>query len=204
MELIAVTETGTRPLRADAQRNHERIIAAAHEAFAESGLETPIEEIARRAGVGPATVYRRFPNKESLLRAIIDVRLAELEPQLAAALSAADPWDGLFAALQAILDIQVRNLAFLQVLAQAGALPHLKSELAERVMAPLYELFARAQAAGELRSDLDPSEVHVLIRMVAVTATEGHDCAAGPGWRRYLGLVADGLRTATPSTLPPR
>jgi len=199
-----VTEPGTRPLRADAQRNHDRIIAAAHDAFAESGLETPVEEIARRAGVGAATVYRRFPNKELLMRAIIDARLAELEPALAAALSAQDPWEGLLAALRAILDIQVRNLAFLQVLAQAGAMPHLKSELAERVMAPLYELFARAQAAGELRADLEPAEVHQLIRMVAVTATEGHGCAAGPGWRRYLALLADALRTPAPSRLPPR
>jgi AcrR family transcriptional regulator len=199
-----ITDSAIRPLRADAQRNHDRIIAATHEAFAESGLDTPVEEIARRAGVGAATVYRRFPNREVLLRAIVDARLAELEPALAAALSAEDPWEGLLAALHAILDIQVRNLAFLQVLAQAGAMPHLKSELAERVMAPLYELFARAQAAGELRADLEPAEVHQLIRMVAVTATEGRDCAAGPGWRRYLALLADGLRTPTPSHLPPR
>ena len=197
-----VSDSSGRPLRADAQRNHDRIIAAAYEAFAESGLGTPVEEIARRAGVGSATVYRRFPNKDLLLRAIVEARLAELEPRIAAAVAADDPWDGLFAALQAMLDIQVRNMAFLRVLAEAGTLPHLKGELGERVFAPLYELFARAQRAGEMRGDLAPSEVHALIRMVAATAADGAACSADGGWRRYLVLLGDALRTPEPSELP--
>ena len=67
-----------RGLRADAQRNQDRIIAAAQAAFAALGYEVPIEEIARRAGVGAATVYRRFPNKQRLLRAILDLKIGEL------------------------------------------------------------------------------------------------------------------------------
>ena len=114
-----VTESSSRPLRADAQRNHDRIVAAAYAAFAESGLDTSVEEIARRAGVGSATLYRRFPNKDLLLRAIVDARLAELEPRIAAAVAAEDPWEGLLAAFQAVLDIQVRNMAFLRVLVEA-------------------------------------------------------------------------------------
>ena len=196
-----VTEPASRPLRADAQRNHDRIVAAAYAAFAESGLETPVEEIARRAGVGAATVYRRFPNKSSLLRAIVEARLAELEPLIAAAVAADDPWRGLLAAIEAVLDIQARNMAFLRVLAEAGALPHLKGELGEHVFAPLYDLFARTQAAGKIRSDLAPTEVHVLIRMVAAAAHDG-PCSPGTGLRRYLTLLADALQTPTPTPLP--
>jgi AcrR family transcriptional regulator len=191
----------SRPLRADARRNHDRIVAAAYAAFAESGLDTPIEEIARRAGVGPATVYRHFPNKETLLRAIVDARLAELEPLIASAVAAEDPWEGLLGAMHALLDIQARNMPFLRVLAEAGALPHLKGELADRVFAPLYDLFARTQRAGKLRSDLAPTEIHALIRMVAASAAPGEE--PGSGWRRYLTLLADALRTPEPSELPP-
>ena len=198
-----VTESSSRPLRADAQRNHDRIVAAAYAAFAESGLDTSVEEIARRAGVGSATLYRRFPNQDLLLRAIIDARLAELEPRIAAAVAAEDPWEGLLAAFQAVLDIQARNMAFLRVLVEAGALPHLKGELADRVFAPIYALFERAQRAGKVRDDLAPSEIHALIRMVAATA-HGEGCTADGGWPRYLGLLGDALRTPQPTELPPR
>ena len=198
------TPTGNRPLRADAQRNHDRIIEAAHAAFAEGGLEVSMEEIARRANVGPATLYRRFPRKQQLLRAILDVRLAELEPQILAACADPDPWEGLCAGMLALLDIQARNMAFVQVLAAAGELPQLKRELGERVLAPLCELFARAQAAGAVRADLEPQELPVLIRMVATTISRDAHGAASQGWRRYLALLADALRTGAPSTLPRR
>ena len=198
------TPTSDRPLRADAQRNQDRIIGAAHEAFAELGLEVSMEEIARRAKVGPATLYRRFPSKQELLRAIFDARVAELEPELAAALAAADPWEGLLAGMRAVLDIQARNMAFVQVLAQAGALTELKSEISELIFAPLCELFARAQASGQLRADLHPRELPVLMGMVATTISHDEAGASSPSWQRYLTLLADALRTPEPSTLPSR
>ncbi len=197
------TPTSNRPLRADAQRNQDRIIEAAHAAFAEQGLHVSMEEIARRADVGPATLYRRFPSKQQLLRAIFDVRIAELEPAIATAVAAADPWEGLLAGMRAVLDIQARNMAFVEVLAEAGALGELKSELRERVFRPLCELFARAQAAGALRADLDPIELPVLMRMVATTISHDDACASSLSWHRYLALLADALRTPQPAALPP-
>ena len=197
------TPTSNRPLRADAQRNQDRIIEAAHAAFAEQGLHVSMEEIARRANVGPATLYRRFPSKQQLLRAIFDARLAELEPAIATAVAAADPWEGLLAGMRAVLDIQARNMAFVEVLAEAGALGELKSELRERVFEPLCELFARAQAAGALRADLDPIELPVLMRMVATTISHDDACASSLSWYRYLALLADALRTPQPAALPP-
>jgi AcrR family transcriptional regulator len=197
------TTTGPRALRADAQRNHDRIISAAHEAFAEQGLDVRMEEIARRAGVGPATLYRRFPSKQRLLRAIFDARLAELAPRIDAACAAEDPWVGLVAGMRDVLDAQSRNVALLQVLAQAGELSQMKNELHERVLGPLCELFARAQAAGRERSDLDPGELPLLIRMVATTISQdGH--LGDSVWRRYLALLADALANPEPTRLPPR
>jgi AcrR family transcriptional regulator len=166
-----------------------------------------MEEIARRANVGAATLYRRFPSKQQLLRAIFDTRLSELEPQIAAGFEMADPWEGLLAALRALLEAQARNMAFVQMLAQAGELTALKSELGARVFDPLRELFARAQASGQVRADLDPHELPVLVRMVATTIDHDRRCPAGEdtaNWPRYLSLLADALRTPDPAVLPPR
>jgi AcrR family transcriptional regulator len=198
------TSSSERPLRADAQRNQDRIIGAAHEAFAELGLEVTMEEIARRAKVGAATLYRRFSSKQELLRAIFETRLAELEPEIAAALAAPDPWEGLLIGMRALLDIQARNMAFVQVLAQAGELTELKRELGQCVFVPLLDLFAAAQASGQLRADLDPLELPVLMGMVATTISRDEHCTTSFGWQRYLTLISDALRTPEPSALPER
>ena len=156
-----------------------------------------MEEIARRAGVGPATVYRRFPSKALLLRAIVDARLAALEPSIAAAAAAQDAWAGLVAGLEVVLEAQAANTSLVQVLAQSGELTALKSELHTRVIAPLCELMERAQQSGAIRRDLDPQELPLLIRMVASTIETS-------SWQRYLTLLTDALRTPQPTALPPR
>jgi AcrR family transcriptional regulator len=191
------TTPAARPLRVDAQRNHDRIIGAATRAFAELGLEVPMEEIARRAGVGPATLYRRFANKEQLLQAIYDARIGELEATIGAACAEADPWDGLLSGMRALLEAQARNIAFVQMLDRAGELTALKRQLKSRVFAPLLEAFVRAQAAGQLRGDLRPEELPALIGMVAATIP----CDAG--WPRYLALLTDALRASDRAPLPP-
>jgi AcrR family transcriptional regulator len=191
------TTADPRPLRADAQRNHDRIVSAADEAFAEQGLEVSMEEIARRAGVGPATVYRRFPSKSLLLRAIFDARLSALEPSIAAAAASEDAWEGFVAGVGAVLGAQADNTSLVQVLTQSGELAALKAEVQTRVFAPLCELMSRAQRSGQLRADLDPKELPILIRMVSTTT-------GSSSWQRYLALLADALRTPQPTALPPR
>jgi AcrR family transcriptional regulator len=200
---MATTRPAERPLRADAQRNHDRIIAAAGDAFAEHGLEASMEEIARRAEVGPATLYRRFPGKQELLRAVLDARLSEIEPLIAAAAAQEDSWQGLLAGMRALLDAQARNMALVQVLAQAGELTMLKRELGERIFEPLGALFVRAQADGAVRGDLEPQELHLLIRMVSCTAAHEGPGENATNWERYLALLSDALRTPTPTQLPP-
>jgi AcrR family transcriptional regulator len=196
------TAGGERTLRVDAQRNHDRIIAAAHEAFAAEGYDVPIEEIARRAGVGPATIYRRFPTKERLLHAIFDAGLAELELSIAAAAEIDDPLESILSGMRAVIEIQIANMVFLQVLDHAGIKPELKGELRRRVFEPLEQIFARAQASGQLRKDLAPTELPLLIHMVTATAKHDPSSADGASAERYLALLTDALRTPTPTPLP--
>jgi AcrR family transcriptional regulator len=198
------TTAEPRSLRADAQRNQDRIVVAAQAAFAALGYEVPIEEIARRAGVGAATVYRRFPNKQRLLRAILDLKIGELQATIAAAHGDPDALHGLLAGMRAVIKVQAANMAFLQVFAQAGVMPELKQELRERVFAPLEELFARAQAAGQLRRDVDPHELALLIQMAAAPAKHAGEgeCPLRGTAERYLTLLVDALRTPEPSPLP--
>ncbi|HEX2703629.1 MAG TPA: helix-turn-helix domain-containing protein [Solirubrobacteraceae bacterium] len=197
------TSSRDRVLRVDAQRNQDRIVAAAHEAFAELGYEVTIEEIARRAGVGAATIYRRFPTKERLLHAIFETRIGELELAVAAAAAMPDPWEALLAGIRALVEIQTANMVFLQALDQAGAMLELKDDIRDRVFKPLCSLFSRAQASGQIRRDLAPSELPLLIQMVTATAKHSPSCAAPSSAERYLALLTDALRTPTPSPLPP-
>ncbi|MGD0196938.1 MAG: helix-turn-helix domain-containing protein [Solirubrobacteraceae bacterium] len=197
------TKTGERTLRADARRNQDRIVAAAQEAFAEHGYAAPIEEIAHRAGVGAATIYRRFPTKQLLVRAIYNARIAELEPAIAAAQDVDDPWEGALAAMRAVLASQSENMVLLQILSESGVMEELHSDVKQRVFAPLSRLFAAAQGAGQARRDIDPSELPVLIQMVAATAKHLRPGEAGGVLERYLVLLSDALRTPAPSQLPP-
>src|ERR671935_2368283 len=107
-----------RPLRADAARNRARTLDAARTAFAESGLDVGVEEIARRAGVGKGTLYRRFPTKEALVRAIFEDRLNELERLTTTAARSADPWNAFVSFLESAARMQASDQGFLDVVAQ--------------------------------------------------------------------------------------
>src|SRR5919198_5969688 len=99
-------------LRRDAQRNRERIVEAARRSFAEHGLDVGVDEIARRAGVGMGTLYRRFPTKASLVHAIFEDRLDALQPTIERALAAEDPWEGLVDLLLATVAQQAEDRGF--------------------------------------------------------------------------------------------
>jgi AcrR family transcriptional regulator len=190
--------TSRRP-RADAVRNAERLVLAARQAFAELGADVPLEEVARRAGVGVATLYRHFGSKEDLLRAILEHLLdAEVDPALAGALADADPWQGLVTALSAILGLAARERdTFQAVLRSTALLP----EVADRLWEPLEQLLRRGQAAGLLRADLTPDDLPRLVVMLVSTLRVAHQ--AEHGWQRYLALLLDALRPAAAHPLPP-
>ena len=197
-------DLGARPLRRDAQRNRERIIAAARAVFAEQGVEAPVEAIAKRAGVGMGTLYRRFPTKEDLIDAVLEDALAEFTSAGEEALAHEDAWDGFRLFLERIFALHAENRSLKDVLA-ARAHGRARVGAMRAKMRPLVEqLVERAQAQGALRSDFAPSDVSLVLwsggHIVDATA------AIAPGaWRRYLGLLLDGLRAdgATPLDAPP-
>jgi AcrR family transcriptional regulator len=177
----------SRPLRADAARNRTRILDAARDAFAESGLDVGVEEIARRAGVGKGTLYRRFPTKEALVQAIVDDRLDELEGVSRRCSEEADAGEAFHRMLTESIRLQAVDKGFLDVVAQRGG-EVLSPAQRRRLLGILSTPLLRAQAAGSVRADVAVDDLPPLLRMVGATAGSDSD------WPRYLGLLLDGLR----------
>src|SRR6185503_11182198 len=115
-----------KPLRVDAARNRGRIVEAAQAAFAERGLEVPLEDVAGRAGVGIATLYRRFPTRDDLIAACFERRVAEYARAAEEALKAPDPWAGFCAYVEHICAMQAADRGLKDVLTRtfpnAGAM----------------------------------------------------------------------------------
>jgi AcrR family transcriptional regulator len=179
----------TRPKRADARRNYEKVLAAAREAFAEGGESTALEEIARRAGVGIGTLYRHFPTRQALVEALYVDEVEEV-CQSAAQLDAAGPWE----ALSRWFDRFIAYIATKQVLA-AELLNYLDldaplfKDCREQLFAAGDPLLKRAQDAGVVRPDVNIAQVIHMVVGIAKTP------AAEPGQIEHLVRIAlDGLR----------
>jgi AcrR family transcriptional regulator len=186
--LPGVTES--RPLRADARRNRARVLAVADEVFAAEGLAVPIDEIARRAGLGVGTLYRHFPTKEALFEAVIVGRIEGLIGEAAARLDADDPVAALLSFLDVLAEGATTNHGLHDALTGAGVdlRVHLAG-LAPELMDVLAELLRRAQATGGIRADVGPYDVRVLATAIPRLSEPGVSPAA---LRR---VIFDGLRT---------
>jgi AcrR family transcriptional regulator len=160
-------------LRADAQRNLDRVLGAASECFAEGGVDVSVEEIARRAGVGHGTVFRRFPTKEALLDAVLGKEVDRMVLLAQAALAEEDAWDAFAGFFRAAAGGYARSRALVEAEERCRELPQmpLLHEAAD-------ELVRRAQEAGELRRDLTAEEIFELV----------------PAASRYPDVILDGLR----------
>jgi AcrR family transcriptional regulator len=169
-------------LRADARRNHERVLDAATEAFAASGPDVSIDEIARAAGVGHGTVFRRFPTKDDLIYAVIERHVAQMCSIAEEALSSDDPGEAFFDFAHQVAELAMSTPGLHKCVVHCGEKPRGAEldELGRKVV-------ARAQRAGALRGDLTPAEVGPLIRAALLAAPPGQ-------WRLYLDVVLEGLR----------
>jgi len=194
---VVVTET-ERPLRADAVRNLERIVRAAHAAFADDGPDVSLEEIARRAGVGIRTLYRHFPHKGDLVRAVLDQSVAEnLTPAIERALDDENPLHGLTTLIETAVDMVAREMSTLAAAKSAGSLT---PDLSATFFEALTLLVRRAQQARLLRADLVPEDLPRIMAMI--TSVLWTMDPKTEGWRRYLGFLLDGLSPATASVQP--
>jgi AcrR family transcriptional regulator len=192
-----------RPLRRDAERNRLVILEAARGAFADLGLDVTMDEIAARAGVGVATVYRRFPDKALLVEDLFEHRLAEIEDIAEECLADEDPWAGLAGFLERTMLLVTCDRGLSEMLAGRAYGCDRVTSIRARI-APMAEaLLRRAQAAGVVRADLAPSDLplmNIMMRSVAdYTATADRQV-----WRRALTILLDGIRTRrdAPTPLP--
>lgn len=189
-------------MRSDAERNRERILAAAGAVFAEHGLDASMAEVARRAGVGIATLFRRFPTREDLIAATFAVRMAAYADAIDTALADPDPWHGFRAYLERICAMQAEDRGFTHVLTMT--FPTAKALEADRDRAyhGLVTLIHRAKAAGGLRADFVPEDVVLLLMANAgvVTATAE---AAPQSWRRVVGYLIQAFGAEHAEPVPP-
>ena len=178
-----------RPLRADAARNRARVLEVAYDTFAAEGLSVPIDEIARRAGVGAGTVYRHFPTKEDLFRAVVENRISGIVDQGRALLVGDNAGDALFAFLRAlVLQWGAADRGLADALSRSGV-DVTDDGVEEAFLAMLGDLLSAAQKAGSARGDLNVRDVKALL--VGLQAMQACNDEAA---ERLTEVVLDGLR----------
>jgi AcrR family transcriptional regulator len=187
------TEPSAAPLRADAERNRQRLLAAAKELFATRGFDVTLDEVARHAGVGTGTAYRRFPNKDALIDALMVDRIGELAAIAKECLHDPDPWHGLTGFFERALALMAADRGLEEVLFSSGR-GRERSTHARQQMAPVVtRLVRRAVAAGAVRGDFSTSDVPMINFMLTMVVDFGRDIEPDL-YKRYLAIVLDGLR----------
>jgi AcrR family transcriptional regulator len=189
-----------RPLRADARRNRDKIVAAARDAFSEDGLDAQIEDVARRAGVGVGTVYRHFPTKDALVRALVVDKMEEMTAMAPRFLAEAerDGWEAFTGFVRACADTHVSDRGLSQVISTQPAESFVDVAMDTGLMRATGRLLVAAQESGVARRDLVATDVGVLMcGLSAVLESFGE-----AGGRRYLEMMLDGMRNSEAPRLP--
>jgi AcrR family transcriptional regulator len=202
MPSMTPSSDSERPLRADAARNRDRIVEAAVADFAAHGLEVPLEDVAQHAGVGIATLYRRFPSRDDLVAACFERRVADYAQAAEDALGAPDGWSGFCAYVERICAMQAADRGLTDVLTRTFPRAQALEEHRRRGFAHLVRLIEWAQAEGTLRPDVTTEDI-VLLLMANAGVVQGAGDAAPNAWRRFAGLYLDGLRSEGASAIPP-
>ncbi|MEU8874875.1 helix-turn-helix domain-containing protein [Streptomyces javensis] len=187
-----MADRAQRPLRADARRNRDKVLAAAVRVFAEEGLDAHLERIAKEAGVGSATLYRNFPTREALIEAVYRNEVAQLCDAVPDLLDEKPPHEALRAWTRLFLDYVTAKFGMadaLRAIAAAGSNPYGHSR--EMIQAAITTLMDACAAAGTIRADISPTDMGAALEGIALTS-------AGPEHRaraeRLLDLTLDGLR----------
>ncbi|MEE3849287.1 TetR/AcrR family transcriptional regulator [Gordonia sp. LSe1-13] len=194
-----------RPMRKDASINRERLLDAARELFAEKGLGVTLNDIARHAGVGVGTAYRRFANKEELIDTLFEERLQAVEAVAREALDEPDPWTALTDYLTRTLQMQFGDRGLHQILDDPTLGDARINDVRTRIAPLIVELVRRAKDAGVVRSDFEPTDVTFMQSAMAPIMDSTRDLAPQV-YERYLTFFLDGIRsddrTFTPLPAP--
>lgn len=182
-----------RPLRRDAERNRLRILEAATELFTTRGLDVSLDDIARHAGVGIGTVYRRYPDKQVLIKALFESRIDEFVRVLSDASEIEDPWVALETVFTTMLERESCDRGIMDLLLRADDTLTKSQDVHERITELFEALLARGKAAGVIREEVAMGDIAMLhlmmMSMVSATSATEPDL-----WRRTLALAMTGLR----------
>ena len=193
-----MTTAAVRPLRADARRNRERVLAAARAVFAEQGREAQMDDVARQAEVGVGTVYRHFPTKEALIEALALDSFERVTAKAKEALERIeDPWEAFSQTLWDGAEILAADRALSELMALIPGPITQGAPIERELNAAMTALIGRAQAAGALRSDVVLDDIPMLMCGVGSATRKEHRCP--DAWRRHMTIVIDGLRASTAS-----
>jgi AcrR family transcriptional regulator len=190
-------------LRKDAQANRARILTAAAEMFAAEGIDVPLDEIARRAGVGTGTFYRHFADRDALLDALFDERIHRFDAMMSAAAAAEDAWQGLIELLETGFSLQAADRGLKDILTARARGQGRMSPPPRETMEAIDALLARAKAQGALREDIVLTDLPLI--GAAINGVLDLTGAVAPdAWRRIFQIILDGLRAdgRGPSELP--
>jgi AcrR family transcriptional regulator len=200
----AVTVTAiaqkARPLRRDAERNRLLILSAAKTVFAQRGLEASLDEIAKEAGLGVGTVYRRFPNRDALIDALSADVLSSIERIIDEAITMPRAWDGLYHFMAAMLESQSADKGLRDAMVSRHGYQSAEEDIVRAKLEPaMFDLVSRAQQQGDLRPDVTATDIGVLLvaalGIAEFTASQSNDV-----WRRHLAILLDGLRARPTGT----
>jgi AcrR family transcriptional regulator len=179
-----------RPMRADARRNRDRILAAAASAFSTYGTDAQMDDVARAARVGVGTVYRHFPTKEALISELVRRKFERFIANARAGLEEADPWEAFAGVLRANAAVMAQDAAVQQIILRTPESWTFAAAERDELRAIGAQLVRRAQEDGALRADVTVDDIPMIMCGVSSTMAAG-----GPfDWRRHLELILDGLR----------
>lgn len=195
-------QKGARPLRADAKLNRDRILTAAAELFAERGLSVPFEQIADRAGVGVATLYRRFPTRADLAAAAFERNLSRYTQAVDRALANPSAWEGFRALVFGVCELQAGDAGLRDLLTTAFPASSTVEQRTGETVEKLREVIRRAQAEGTLRPDVVAGDIVVML-MANAGVLKATGTAAPDAWRRFAALMVDAFGARPDTPLPP-
>lgn len=185
--------------RSDARRNRERLLTEARALFGRRGIDASLEEVAARAGVGIATLYRNFPTRDDLVRALYDQYIGELDDLIAEASAAATGWDGIEVYVRGVAEWMIADPS-IQPTTQRMGLVAPDYRPADHMIEPVALVVRRAHDEGSLRADVNGVDLGIVAAMLGTLGQYGS--AYAPYWRRQLAIVLDGLRAATGAATP--
>jgi AcrR family transcriptional regulator len=190
-----MSQTVEKPLRADARRNREKVLAAARAVFAEDGMDAQMDDVARRAGLGVGTVYRHFPTKDALINALTDELFAVVAVHTRNLLTVEDPWEAFTRAMWFGAEKTAGDRAFTEILSTTR--PPRTCPGKEDLNVTVGILMERCKEAGVMRSDAMIDDIPML--MCGIGSASQMEHPVSDSWRRHLAIMLDGLRAQAAS-----